>query len=209
LLDTVNLLGRSDLKTEMIKELERHSTSLGRMAQSPGVDPTRLNTLLTELHEMHQAFVQQKGQVAAHLRSNEFFSSIMQRSAIPGGTCSFDLPGYHHWLNLPDQQRKDSLEGWLDAFALYSRAVNMILHLTRNSSTPTNEQAVDGFFTHSLDGSMPVQLIRVAVAPADPYFPEISGGKHRFTVRFMRIEENGHPRKVEQDINFELTCCTI
>ena len=41
-------------------------------------------------------------------------------------------------------------------------------------------------------------------------FPEISAGRHRFTVRFMRqrlAEER--PTQVTDDVSFRLTCCVI
>ena len=39
------------------------------------------------------------------LRDSEFLSAIKHRSAIPGGTCDFDLPDYSYWLNRPAELR--------------------------------------------------------------------------------------------------------
>ena len=38
LVETLEILSRSDLKTELIKELERHIVKLNALQQSPGVD---------------------------------------------------------------------------------------------------------------------------------------------------------------------------
>ena len=35
----------------------------------------------------------------AGLKDSEFLSAIKHRSAIPGGTCEFDLPDFFFWLN--------------------------------------------------------------------------------------------------------------
>jgi len=40
------------------------------------------------------------------LRDSEFLNAIKHRSAIPGGTCEFDLPDYTHWLNQPAARRE-------------------------------------------------------------------------------------------------------
>ena len=39
----------------------------------------------------------------AGLKDSEFLSAIKHRSAIPGGTCEFDLPDFFFWLNQADR----------------------------------------------------------------------------------------------------------
>ncbi len=209
LVDILNIFGRSDLKSEVLKELERHMANLARMEQSPGVDHQRLSEVLRELGALSDTLYAQQGQTGAELRKNEFFKSIMQRSSIPGGTCAFDLPAYHCWLQKPVAERKRALHGWLSAFNAIGQAIQMILHLTRNSGTPTRELASGGFFQQSLDPNLPCQLIRVAVSNRYPFYPEISGGRHRFTVRFITTSPEGRAVQANQDIEFELTRCVI
>ena len=50
LLDIANVLARADIKSELLKELDRYKQSLGRMANSPGVDTDRLEHILQDLH---------------------------------------------------------------------------------------------------------------------------------------------------------------
>ena len=44
------------------------------------------------------------------LRDSEFLSAIKHRSAIPGGTCEFDLPDYYFWLSQSDEARMRNLQ---------------------------------------------------------------------------------------------------
>jgi cell division protein ZapD len=60
-----------------------------------------------------------------------------------------------------------------------------------------------------LDGNQPTQLIRVQIPAETPYFPEISGGKHRFTVRFMLFDINQRPQQISEDVAFRLSCCSM
>jgi Uncharacterized protein conserved in bacteria len=84
------------------------------------------------------------------------------------------------------------------------------LTLIRQSVVPTHEHAPRGFFQQSLDPNLPYQLLRVSLPASASYFPEISGGKHRFTVRFleqpcleMRAVQTAH------EVDFELARCAF
>ena len=77
-------------------------------------------------------------------------------------------------------------------------------------ATPTAEEAPEGFFQRNLDPNLPCQMIRVAVPGDAGCFAEISGGRHRFTVRFLsqpKLAERAV--QVDQPIQFELTCCIL
>lgn len=209
LMDVLSIFARSDLKSEVMKEMERHTANLSRMKQVPGVDHERLEVVLGELASLTDRLYAQKGQTAAELRRNEFLKTIMQRSSIPGGSCDFDVPVYHWWLKQPVERRNAELNHWLSSFDLIAEAVDTILRLTRQSGNPNREIAEGGFFQQSLDANIPCQLVRVAVDERLPYFAEISGGKHRFTVRFIAPSADGRQVQAEQDIPFELSRCVI
>ncbi len=210
LLDMLSIFGRTDLKTEVLKELERHAAALGRLASNPDVDSNRLKKTLEELSTLGKKLHASSGPIAADLKTHEFLSGIQQRLAIPGGTCDFDLPGFHFWLQQPAQQRTRDLAGWLQRFEAVAGAIQLILRLVRESAVLKPVVAEGGFFQKTLDANHPCQLVRVAVAREIPYYAEISGGRHRFTVRFMRAADgDGHVRQANESIAFQLGCCAI
>ncbi|MGD2076180.1 MAG: cell division protein ZapD, partial [Gammaproteobacteria bacterium] len=150
------------------------------------------------------------GPIAADLRKNEFLGSIQQRSAIPGGTCDFDLPAYHFWLQQPPDARARDLAGWMGRFEVIAQAIQLILRLIRDSTELKSVTAESGFFQKTLDTNHPCQLVRVAVGEDIPYYAEISGGRHRFTVRFLESSlQDGHMRQATRNIAFKLGCCAI
>ena len=69
--------------------------------------------------------------------------------------------------------------------------------------------AVSGFYHHNLDGNQPNQLIRIQIPSEANYFPEISAGKHRFTVRFMHFDIESRSQQANEEIKFSLSCCSI
>ena len=208
ILEMLAILGRGDLKAEVIKELERHATHLGRLKERPGVDRARLVGLLRELAELMDGLYASSGQFGQELRENEFLSGIRQRSAIPGGTCEFDLPGYHYWLQQDPETRDRHLREWFAAFEPLYRPVTLILFLIRQSGRPEEVCAERGFLQRNLDPNVPCQMMRVGL-PADAgCFPEISGGRHRYTIRFLeQASPDARAVQTGDDVRFELTCC--
>lgn len=210
LLDVLALFSRNDLKSEALKELDRHSAALARMAKAgqeasfirPEMSIAKLDALSKELYGT-------PGKIGTSLMENDLFKSISQRSSIPGGTCSFDLPAFHYWLQLGDAQRKHDLEEWIKPFRLIRTAIDLLLNFIRDCGAPCEELAQAGFFQKTLDHTLSYQLLRVSVERAQPYFAEISGGKHRFTVRFMHQDAVERPTQCTQDVRFHLTCCLL
>jgi len=208
LFDLSNAFSRTDIKTEVIKELEKQSGFLEKLAENPKVDRTRLDELLSEmdilLDRLHALPVQ-----SLEIRSNEFLNSVKQRSAISGGCCDFDLPAYHFWLSQPSEKRISDMSTWLEPFDPIRESINVLLRLIRESGHTSNELAEGGFFQKNLDQTSICQLIRVSISGELPYFAEVSGGKHRFTVRFLRHGGAERPSQAEENVPFKLTCCML
>lgn len=207
LLSIISIFARSDLKTEILKELERHTGNLERIRQQPGVDMQALGQVLDDLEQaIHQVY-RLDGQIARRLRSNEFLNTILQRSSIPGGSCNFDLPQYHFWLNQPHEIRQAQMSEWMQELLPVREAVVLLLNLVRNSNLPTRECAEQGFFQRTLESQAPAQMLRVGLPRNSTVFTEISGNKHRFSIRFFETVDTGKPVQTDRNVDFLLTAC--
>jgi cell division protein ZapD len=210
LLSILSVFERSDLKSEIIKELERLVSTLSGLENSPGVDKIALEELLTNLDHILDRLHASKSSIGQQLRDNDFLYSIRQRSSIPGGTCDFDLPSYHFWLQHTNvESRQQQLLSWFEPFASVRAAVDITLKLIRQSTGFTSITAEAGFYQHSLDSSHANQLIRVKIPQSSDFYPEISGGKHRFTIRLMRFDIEQRAQQIEQDTELALCCCAM
>ena len=206
LLEILSLLGRGDLRTEVIKELERHGAMLNRLVSNPGVDEGRLIALLGEI-DARVGALHSGGSLTQPLRDDEFLNTVRNRTTIPGGTCEFDLPSYHVWLSRPESVRRADLDAWLEVLEPLRRAIRLILNLIRNSAGATDETAQGGMFQRTLDSTAPCHLIRVMLSDDATCYPEISGSKHRFTVRFLELADlNARPVQSPRDVPFRLVC---
>jgi cell division protein ZapD len=209
LLDILSIFSRYELKKEILKELERQAGNLERVRVQPGIDIDMLSQVLDDLEKSTHQIYQLNGQIGKSLRENEFLTAIIQRSSIPGGSCAFDLPQYHFWLSQPYAVRENQLKSWFNEFQPIYDAIILLLSLIRGSTRPTQELAKKGFFQRSLDAQSPAQLIQVIIPSDVIYFPEVSGNKHRFNIRFLAAAGVGRPSQITDDLSFFLNTCTL
>jgi len=209
LLDIANILSRADIKSELLKEMERYRVSLARMTNTPGVDHDRLKHILQDLQQSQRALQQIQGQLGSNLRSSEFLNSILQRSSIPGGGFDFDLPQLHLWLNQPHAERLLQFDDWRNEVSAVHEAVELLLNLIRGSTRARPQQAPKGFFQKSLPNGAAIQMVQVTLPQDSDLYAEISGGKHRFSIRFMEAQDWEHPTPTERNVAFGLNVCII
>jgi cell division protein ZapD len=208
LLEILTILGRGDVRADVLKELERHAGLLARFKSQPGVDPGRLNGLIETIDDLRQRLAEAGPQLVNPLKECDFLTQIRHRSAIPGGTCVFDLPDYGYWLHSPAAERRRQLEDWTNHMRPICDAVAEVLWLTREATDGTEQVATGGLFQHGFDRSEQPSLVRVRLPANGGIFPEISAGQHRFTVRFVRWRGvDARPAQVNQDVRFQLAIC--
>ncbi len=208
LIDILAITTRTDVRSEVLKEIERHSSQLGGFENKSGVDGGRLRALINNLARLRGTLAGAGGTYLQPLRESEFLAAIKHRSAIPGGTCEFDLPDFFYWLNQDTATRTEAFNEWLALLRPLCDAVAEVLWLTRQNGRARRETATQGVFTINFNREQPLQLLRILL-PADAgIYPEISGSHHRCAVRFLRW--NGlasRPSQVEDDVSFELIAC--
>src|SRR6202790_4533673 len=209
LLEILAITARGDSRSEVLKELERHVNVLKEFQTKTGVDPGRLKSLMSNLLKMRDELATVGGNFMGPLRDSEFLSAIKHRSAIPGGTCDFDLPDYCFWLTRPAEVRAAEFNTWLALISALWYNIAELLWLTRKNAKCKAETAIGGIFQLQFDRENPCQLVRVTMPPDTDLFPEISGTQHRCPILFLNWT-NGttRPIHVETDVPFLLTCCS-
>ena len=208
LIDISELLSRFDVKSEIIKELEKHGSHLKKLINNPNVDQQQLSPILDDIeyqsHQLHNPDYQ-PGKI---FNSHELIMAVKQRSVITGGGCNFDLPGYHHWLNRSVDDRKQLVDYLYTDLAVIDKSIRLCLMIVRNSSGFSEKVASNGFYQQTLDANSPAQMLRILLQKNEDCFPEVSAGKHRFSIRFMQIvQPEQRPQKIADDLHFHLGCC--
>jgi cell division protein ZapD len=209
LLEMLSLMGRADLKVDLTKDLSEQHAVLARLSKRPEGGQPHGAEMLKELSAaVHGLQRMSSSHPAMVLRENEFLFGILNRSAIPGGTCSFDLPAYHCWLSRPGNQSLRDLDTWFSYLRPIDQAIRVYLRLLREGAAPVERTAEGGVYLHVPQASY--QLVRVLVPAALGLFPEISAGKHRVSIRFMQFGDVDS-RNVQASVNvpFRLQFCLL
>ena len=209
LVDILNLLDRPDLKTKLTKELCRYLSVLGRLEKTSDVDHQKLSALLIELENVIDALQAMRGKIGQDLRDSDFLGAIRHHHANPGGISEFDSPAYYLWLKQAVSRHQQDLEHWFKEFEVIQTAINLVLKIVRNSASPENKIAKEGFFQSTMDSSAACQLIRVALPHNSELFPEISVGRHGMYIRFCLLNLNERAKQFAQEVNFRLTSCVF
>ncbi len=209
LTDILEILTRNDVKTDILKFLERIQTNLSPLQNSTAVDRVQLNSILRQLEQHYTRLHAITGNIAQGLKEHHLISSLLQRSTVAAGVNSFDLPLFHYWLQQPAEDRITTLQQWYDTLEVIREPIELLLELIRNSTEPTTVIAEQGFYQQSLDTNRTYQLIRVTIPIDTPYFAEISAGKHRISVRFLQSQDSERPVQAQHDMPFELSCCAL
>lgn len=198
---------RSDLKTELLQELERQRTSLSALADNPGVETSKLEKVLRDIERAYAGIHSMPGKVGHHLKEDEWLMAVKQRAVIPGGLCEFDLPSYHRWLHQDAESRRTYLHAWIEPMLPVRTGVAIILKLLREGSNPQKLSVQGGVFQLMMEGRQ-AQMVRVGLDDHYPCVPEISANKYALNIRFVRYMP-GHPKVCADALEFELMFCSL
>ena len=208
LLEILAILSRGDVRSEALSELDHQIGALERFQSHAGVDGGRLDNLLENLVRSRDEISRIGTGFLQPLKDSEFLNAIKHRSAIPGGTCEFDLPEYSHWLRQPISRRQEDMAKWIQAVRPLCDGVSEVLWLIRESAQPNEKKALKGMYQHSMQKDGNCRILRVSLAEGSPLFPEISGSQHRFTVRFLEWSTvESRAVQTSHDVPFQLSIC--
>lgn len=209
----VDTTGRSDLKTDLLQELDRQRTVWSAQLDNPDIAREALTEFLSDMdaviHDLHA----QVGKIGQHLRDTDWLQTVRQRASSPGGVCAFELPMLHSWLQHSEVERRQQLKSWLDPLTPLEEAVVLVLRLLRESCQMAEEFAHHGNFQRALANTRPPLLARIAVEAAHAVVPEVSANKYAVNVRFLdqspQFQGVGRPSVTTRNISFKLALCAL
>ena len=205
--EIMDVASRADLKSDLLKELERHRTQLLGYRGNPHISEAALDGMIGRIDHAFNGLNLLQGKAGQSLASNEWLMSIRSRISIPGGTCEFDLPAYYAWQQHAPERRRKDLGVWMVTLTPLAEALQVLLGLLRDSGAPQRVVAAGGQFQQSLPAGKVYQLLRVRLEDSEGPVPEITGHRLMVSVRMMRPDAEGRLRSTNSDTAFELTLC--
>jgi len=206
--EVMDVAARADLKSDVMKDLEKHKAVLNGFRGNPAIAEEVLDKVVAQLDGCFTALNNLPGKAGQSLTDNEWLMSIRSRIGIPGGTCEFDLPGYYAWQHLDAGIRQADLARWAQPLAPLAESVTLLLRLLRDSGTPQKVMAVEGHFQQTLPQGRSFQLLRLRIDPALRLVPETSGNRLMVSVRLLRQEGSDRLQPSHENAELELTLCS-
>ena len=204
--EVMDVAARADLKSDVLKDLERQKSVLQGYRGNPAISEKVLDGVIAQIESCFKEVNGTPGKAGQSLTENEWLMSIRSRGGIPGGTCEFDLPAYYAWQHLPAEQRRGDLERWAGTLAPLAESIHVLLRMLRDSGAPQKVIATGGQLQQPLPQGRTFQLLRLRIDPTLGLVPEISGNRLMVSVRLMRQDVD---KMVASSDNtpFELTLC--
>jgi cell division protein ZapD len=206
--EVMDVGARADLKSDVLKDLEKQKQILNAYRGNPAIAETVLDEVVNQLDQRFTALNGLPGKVGQSLTENDWLMSIRSRAGIPGGACEFDLPAYFAWQNHSPVSRRADLDRWVSKLAPLADSIRILLKLLRDSGQAQKVMAVAGQFQQNLPQGRTFQLLRLALNPALGLIPEISGNRLMVSIRLTRQEADDRLHADTQDTAFELTLCS-
>ncbi|WP_019027192.1 cell division protein ZapD [Colwellia piezophila] len=199
----IDTLERNDVRSDLVKDLEKLEQNLVIWSKGPDVDSSILEKQLTEtVHLIRHLRVPRP--TWWQLKEDKLLAGLKQRFAIQGGSSSFDLPQLHFWLHQSEQQTKQDIAQWLNLLSDFSSALGLILKFIRLRDDFETIEVDSGFYQDNGEGLL---LLRIKLADDAKYYPTISGNKFRYSIRFMLPCQNTGRRYANQATVFQLARC--
>lgn len=209
LCDLHELAASAEPRAEVSKELDRQGQVFGHLQQRSDIDRDALDRVLDEIDQALDGL--HAGASPGLPRRNPFLDSIRQRMSAAEGRCRSEPPLLHHWLHQHSpEERSTQLQHWLAPLQPLQQGTRLVLDLLRGSVIPRPCVADGGRYQQSNDSDPLPLLLRLEIATGQPVYPEISGNRQRFAVRFMRHgDPDQGPESITEDVEFRLACCVI
>ena len=207
LFEVMDVAARADLKSDVLKDLEKQKHVLNGYRGNPAIAESVLDDVIGQLDRCFNGLNGLPGRAGQSLTENDWLMSIRSRVGIPGGTCEFDLPGYYAWQQHPAARRRTDLQRWAATLGPLAESVHLLLKMLRDSGAPQKVIASAGQFQQNLPQGRTFQLMRLAIATELNVYPEISGNRLMVSVRLMRHDGDERVQACAEDTAFEFTLC--
>ena len=147
--EIMDVASRADLKSDLLKELDRHKAQLNAYRGNPSISEQALDEVVARIDHAFNGLNALPGKAGHALTANEWLMSIRSRISIPAGTCEFDLPAYYAWQQQEPARRRADLLHWTSTLMPFAEALSVLLGLLRDSGVPHRVVANSGQYQQS------------------------------------------------------------
>ena len=206
LLEIYSILSRTDVRREVLADLDRYIMQMQRFQSAPDADNNMVNDVLEDLDSIKDQVVDIGTDYLLKLREDEFIASLLHRHTLPGGKAEFDMPKYKFFLESDKKNVVVQINRWIDVMRPICEGIDKLMWIIRESNEPIATVAVEGQYNHQIERRTQISLVRIITKEVNVY-PEISGGRHLIAVRFFNQNRDGEYLQFEDNVEFKISLC--
>ena len=204
--DLYEILSRSDIKSELIREVETHNTYFNKIkdSQSSNTDQSKLNSVIEKQELLLKLLYSVESNYLDYLDNDVLCKTIFKNcnSTIQPSSVEF-------WLTRDIVLREMQIDLWLEPLLFIKKSIDFILNIIRKSGNFNDKLAEKGFYIEKLDPKKNILLIRITLTSDLYYYPQISVGKQRLNIMFMSKDDKNNLIRHKDDVQFILTTCVL
>ena len=204
LCELYEILSRSDIKSELIREIENQNHYFKKIKEIPEANSEKLSSILEKQKVLLQLIHGIESNYLEYLENDILFKTIAKNSINPLQPTSVEF-----WLSRDIVLRENQINLWTEPLLFIKKSVDFILDVIRKSGRFEDKLAEKGFFIEKLDPKKNILLIRITLTSDLYYYPQISVGKQRLNIMFMSKDDKNNLISHKEDVAFILTTCVL
>ena len=204
LCELYEILSRSDIKSELIREIENQNHYFKKIKEIPEANSEKLSSVLEKQKVLLQLIHSIESNYLEYLENDILFKTIAKNSINPLQPTSVEF-----WLSRDIVLRENQINLWTEPLLFIKKSVDFILEVIRKSGRFEDKLAEKGFFIEKLDPKKNILLIRITLTSDLYYYPQISVGKQRLNIMFMSKDDKNNLISHKEDVAFILTTCVL
>jgi len=188
---------RSDIKVDLIQEIERQKLKLRSKAKTQAN-----NVLMVKLSKAKTKLEKAKIQPGFYFGDDKYLQEIKSRKDSPYGITGVDFPEFQFWLQCETPvARKNYFKQKLVPFQPIREAIFVILALLRSSAKEELVTAEQGVFQKKLNPSLKNDLITISMNLKSKYYPNVSSNKYALSIQFKHYLKH---KILDKSIKFKI-----
>lgn len=205
LFDLQELFNRSDIKTDLIRDLEKQKQVLETYRGHPHILEATLEYTLQQFQDTSQA-LHAMGKPGQSLSQEDGLSALKNRIHVASCTCAFDLPAFHFWKSMPLELKQQTLREWASHYEHMAKGLQLYLDMVRQTGSTRTVVAFGGQFQQNMPTNKSFQLLKIT-PHHDQVIPEISANHLLIMIRWLACDERMRTQTLNEEISFDLTLC--
>ena len=158
-------LTRSEIKRDLISEIETQKTRYQEYIKLDGADKIKLNSIMEKQNAILKTLHDLEANYLNVLKNDELLQTIIKHI----NTSCADLD---YWLSRDHDFRKNQINLWLELIKPIENSIFFCLDLLRKSSETVEITAKDGMYLFKMDIEKKIRLLRVTMKTDNYFFPQ-------------------------------------